>query len=276
MQSNRWCALSCSCSWPSAKKCNCCGSRLTGQASAHSPQRMQGSAGGGGGSSSSVLASRQLVVLITGTSRDGRVKPIIGPPMIRRLSLFCSSPANASSSPAGVPISASTFIGRANASPVRVVIREISGLPSSTASWMATQVPTFWQSMPMSAGRPPLGTSSPVRIWISCFSPPEGYLVGKTLSTKGRSPMAARTAAMASGLLSSMPISTSCGWIKCARISIPATSSAAFSRISRSSAVMYGSHSVPLMISVRMRCVGGGVSLTAVGKPAPPRPLIPA
>ncbi len=238
MQSNRWWALSCSCSWPRAKKCNCCGSRLAGQTSAHSPQRMQGSAGGGGGSSSSVLASRQLVVLITGTSSEGRVKPIIGPPMIRRLSLSGMRPAKASSSFTGVPISTSTFIGRARASPVRVVMREISGLPSSTASWTATQVPTFWQSMPISAGRPPLGTSSPVRIWISCRSPPEGYLVGNTFTVNGRSPMAARTAAMASGLLSSMPISTSCGWIRCARISMPATSSAAFSRINRSSAVM--------------------------------------
>ncbi|MNV96238.1 hypothetical protein D3C71_1912220 [compost metagenome] len=61
-------------------------------------------------------------------------------------------------------------------------MREISGLPSTTASWMALQVPTFWQRMPISAGRPPLGTSTPVRIWISCFSPPEGYLVGKTRS----------------------------------------------------------------------------------------------
>ena len=103
--------------------------------------------------------------------------------MIRRSRLFDWRPAKASSSFTGVPISASTFIGRASASPVSVVMREISGLPSTTASWMATQVPTFWQSMPMSAGSPPLGTSRPVRIWISCFSPPEGYLVGNTLST---------------------------------------------------------------------------------------------
>ena len=57
---------------------------------------------------------------------------------------------------------------------------------------------------------------------------------------------------------------------------MPPTSSAAFSRISTSSAVMYGSHSVPLRISVRIFCCGRAASLTAVGKPAPPRPLIPA
>ncbi len=208
MQSNRLCALSCSCSWPMAKKCNCCGNRLAGQASAHSPQRMQGMAGGGAGNSAAVLASRQLVVLISGTAKSGRVKPIIGPPMIRRFSLPWSRPANSSSSPTGVPSSTSTFIGRARASPVRVVIREISGLPRITASWMATQVPTFWQSIPISAGRPPLGTSTPVSIWISCFSPPDGYLVGNTRTLNGRSPMAACTAAIASGLLSSIPIST--------------------------------------------------------------------
>ena len=238
MQSNRLCALSCSCSWPRAKKCSCCGSRLAGQASAHSPQRMQGMAGAGAGSSSAVLASRQLLVLISGTSRLGRVKPIIGPPMIRRLSLPWSSPAKASSSRTGVPISASTLPGRASAAPVSVVMREISGLPSSTASWMATQVPTFWQRMPISAGSPPLGTSTPVRIWISCFSPPDGYLVGNTRTWKSCPAQAACTAAAASGLLSSMPISTCSGWIRWASTAIPATSSAARSRISTSSAVM--------------------------------------
>ena len=139
-------------------------------------------AGGGAGSSWRVGASRQLLVLISGTSSAGRVTPIIGPPMIRRSSLRSSRPAKASRSCTGVPISASTFIGRASASPVRVVIRAISGLPSTTASCTATAVPTFWQRMPMSAGRPPAGTSRPVRIWISCFSPPDGYLVGNTRS----------------------------------------------------------------------------------------------
>ena len=43
-------------------------------------------AGGGAGSSWRVEANRQLLVLISGTSSEGRVKPIIGPPMIRRLS----------------------------------------------------------------------------------------------------------------------------------------------------------------------------------------------
>ncbi|MCY1552117.1 hypothetical protein D9M68_884940 [compost metagenome] len=92
--------------------------------------------------------------------------------------------------------------------------------------------------MPISAGRPPLGTSTPVRIWISCFSPPDGYLVGNPRTLNGRSPTAARTAAMASGLLSSIPISTCSGWISWARISIPLTSSVALSRINRSSAVI--------------------------------------
>ncbi|MCY1412758.1 hypothetical protein D9M71_281730 [compost metagenome] len=81
---------------------------------------------------------------------------------------------------------------------------------------------------------------------------------------------------MASGLLSSMPISTSSGWISWARMSMPLTSSLALSRISISSAVMYGSHSVPLRIRVWIFCSGRAVSLTAVGKPAPPRPLMPA
>ncbi|MNJ79056.1 hypothetical protein D3C77_769630 [compost metagenome] len=57
---------------------------------------------------------------------------------------------------------------------------------------------------------------------------------------------------------------------------MPATSSTAFSRISRSSVVMYGSHSAPLTISVRIAWLGRTLSFAALGKPAPPRPLTPA
>ncbi len=174
MQSNRLWASNCSCSSPRAKKCSCCGSRLTGQTWAQSPQRIQGMAGTGSGSSVASPASRQLQVLISGTERSGRAKPIIGPPISTRSRRPSARPANASNSCTGVPISASTFIGRSRAPPARVVIREISGRPRTTASCTAARVPTFWHRMPMSAGRPSAGTSLPVSNWISWRSPPEG------------------------------------------------------------------------------------------------------
>ena len=40
--------------------------------------------------------------------------------------------------------------------------------------------PTLWDKMPMLAGMPPNGTWRPVRTSMSCFSPPDGYLVGIT------------------------------------------------------------------------------------------------
>ena len=138
----------------------------------------------------------------------------------------------------GVPSSTLKLPGRRTASPVTVVIREISGLPFTMASWMATTLPTFWQMMPTSSGSPPLGTCLPVRISISCFSPPEGYLVGKETTSIPEPCAAARSAAMASGLLSSTPMSVSAGCSRYCRIPAPAMSSEACSRINTSSAVM--------------------------------------
>ena len=48
------------------------------------------------------------------------------------------------------------------------------------------------------------------------------------------------------------------------------------SSITRKSAVRYGSHSAPLRMRYSQRFPGGGLSLTDVGKPAPPIPHIPA
>ena len=45
---------------------------------------MQACSGPGGGSSARVGESRQLVALTTGTMAWGRVKPIMGPPMMTR------------------------------------------------------------------------------------------------------------------------------------------------------------------------------------------------
>ena len=83
----------------------------------------------------------------------------------------------------------------------------MTGLPSMMASAMAAQVPTLTTTQPQSMGRPPLGTSRPVSTLISCFSPPWGYLVFITCTRTPSRPWAAFSmAAMASGLLSSMPM----------------------------------------------------------------------
>ena len=57
------------------------GCSSTGQALAHSVQRMQGCSGGAGGNRRGEAEMMQLVPLTTGTSRRGIAKPIIGPPM---------------------------------------------------------------------------------------------------------------------------------------------------------------------------------------------------
>ena len=57
---------------------------------------------------------------------------------------------------------------------------------------------------------------------------------------------------------------------------MPRAISSARSRIRRSSQVIQGSHSAPLMISVSMRPVAPGFNLRWLGKVAPPRPTMPA
>ena len=72
---------------------------------------------------------------------------------------------------------------------------------------MAKQVAMFCITIPNLLGITPEGTSCPVSICISCFSPPVGYLVGKTQTLIfGLSAVACCNTFIASGLLSSMPI----------------------------------------------------------------------
>ena len=80
---------------------------------------------------------------------------------------------------------------------------------------------------------------------------------------------------MASGLLRSMPMTTFLMPRCCLTAAIPRITLSEHSRNSRLSEVMYGSHSAPLMTRVSMAERSLGESLTAVGKPAPPRPTRP-
>ncbi len=238
MQSNRLLACNCSCSPPWAKNSSCCGSKVAGQASSHSPQRIQGRAGSGAGISASVLAIRQLLVLMTGALRSLRLKPIIGPPTMTRFICPWSRPARFNNSMIGVPIRHSTFIGWRKAVPVKVVMRDTNGRPRYTASCTATAVPTFWQTTPIWAGSWPVGTSWPVMILISWRSPPDGYRVGMLTTCQSGVCTACCMAAIARGLLSSMAMTT---WRACSnrcRMAAPAVVSVARSRISMSSAVI--------------------------------------
>ncbi len=73
--------------------------------------------------------------------------------------------------------------------------------------------------MPMDAGIVLLGTSLPVKILMSCFSLPEGYLVGM-MRTKvlGKPSMALLMASIAFGLLSSIAMRVNFGSLMCCSI----------------------------------------------------------
>ncbi|CAH9052252.1 hypothetical protein PSECIP111951_00578 [Pseudoalteromonas holothuriae] len=186
---------------------------------------------------------------MTGIRTVGKVKPIIGPPIITRCSATGVKPWLSSRCLISEPISAHTFCGLSIVLPVTVTTRSINGLPLFTASLTANKVPTFCTNTPMSAGIPLLGTSFEVRTRISCFSPPEGYLVGIVRTKIALLCSQARAiAAIACGLLSSIPTNTRCGFNSCCIISMPCTISVACSCINKSSAVIYGSHSTPLTI----------------------------
>ena len=82
-------------------------------------------------------------------------------------------------------------------------------------------------------------------------------------------------AAVAIGLLSSMPIMTFCAPNKNCAMAMPLTISSARSRISMSSQVIYGSHSAALMTRVCTPELPSPRSLMWVGKVAPPKPTMP-
>ena len=128
-------ALSCCC--PLLNQYNCCGRRSAGQASAQALQRIQPFSSSGSPISLAEGASRQLVILTTGTSSQGRVKPISGPPIITIGSAPGQKPASFSRWLTGVPRRAQTLPGRVTASPVKVTTRSVSGSPSITARFTA-------------------------------------------------------------------------------------------------------------------------------------------
>ncbi|MOA00047.1 hypothetical protein D3C78_1193910 [compost metagenome] len=70
-------------------------------------------------------------------------------------------------------------------------------------------MPTLCTSAPTEVLRASAGTSRPVTDWISCLAEPIGYSAGTaSTSMAPNGSLAARMAASASGLLSSMAITT--------------------------------------------------------------------
>ena len=171
--------------------------------------------------------SKQLQIFTTGTFRSGRVKPIKGPPIITICSGPGLKPDCCNRCLTGVPKRAQKLPGLLMASPVTVTTRSINGWPSTTARLMATTVPTFCINTPICEERAPDGTSFPVKIFVSCLAPPDGYFVGITRMNICLSceVTASFRAWIASGLLSSIPINTWSGVNKCCKTRQPSITS---------------------------------------------------
>ena len=110
----------------SSNGCSSCG-----QACAQVPQRMHGISGAGGGNRAGEPAMMQLVALTTGADRSGKSKPIIGPPITKRL-VSLLGVASATTSCIGVPSRTSQLPG-CSTFPVSVTIREMTGSPKAMA-----------------------------------------------------------------------------------------------------------------------------------------------
>ncbi len=83
------------------------------------------------------------------------------------------------------------------------------------------------------------------------------------------------SAAMASGLLRSTPITTRLAPSARIMIRAPSCTRSGYSAMMRWSVVRYGSHSAPLRMIVSTARSLGGASLTCVGNAAPPSPTTP-
>ena len=77
-----------------------------------------------------------------------------------------------------VPMTTSTFCGRATASPVTVTRRLMSGMPVRRKCPIMDMVVTLNSMMPTSVWRLPRGTTRPVTLYTSTFSAPWGYMPG--------------------------------------------------------------------------------------------------
>ena len=143
------------------------------------------------------------------------------------------------------------FAGRRRPCPVTVTMRSTSGSPVSKTSAIAAIEPTFCTTTPTVTGSLPDGTSVPVTARISIFSAPCGYFTVSGRIFTFRSFGTARSiAAIASGLLRSIPTTHFVTPRHFIITRMPNMQRSGYSAIVRWSDVRYGSHSAPLMISV--------------------------
>ena len=149
MQSNTAAsAVSCS-----KAACKAAGSRLTGHAGAHQPQRMHGN-----GDSAGALETQNVVASTTASTGAGR--PAKTPPI--------RSGGTRPSFASGVPMRS-----HRSSSPT-VTSRRRSGLPRRTASKTANSVATLNTTAPTSVGRPSAGTARPSTCAVRRLSSPSG------------------------------------------------------------------------------------------------------
>ncbi len=119
--------------------------------------------------------------------------------------------------------------GRLTASPVKVTTRVRSRFAANHGAFNGIRrTDVLHQHANIRSARRGELPVFPVSIWVSCFAPPEGYLVGITRNEMSRGVSQYGAAwEIACGLLSSMPINTSRGCRICAGMRIPSTICAA-------------------------------------------------
>ena len=128
---------------------------------------------------------------------------------------------------------------------------------------------------PTAEGSFPDGTSLFNIAFINDFSPPCGYIVFSGITSIFVPWQAFLIASIASGLLSSIPITALSTFNICFIIFIPSITFEGSSIITLLSEFKYGSHSAPFSNNTSIFTSAGGFNFTCVGKAAPPRPTIP-
>ena len=256
---------------------------------AQSPQRMHATSRADARfcRSANDAANTQFVAFVRPMASVAIARPVMLPPAMRRCGVPRYPPANSMISCSGVPMRAMTLHGVAMAPPVTVTTRLTHGSPVRAHCAMAAAVATFWHD-DAHRGRQlarrhfqpryrrdqlPLGAA-----WIDGRHddevPADVSMSRADVSLPCAS--AARRAAMASGLSSSMAMEHCCACNARMSSRAPCTTSSACSRSNASSQQIHGSHSAPFKIRCAAWCSRAASNLVAVGNAAPPRPAMPA
>jgi hypothetical protein len=187
----------------------------------------------------------------------------MGPPRMTSAASGVTPSQCASRSRSRVPTGTIRLAGRLRPWPVTVTMRSMSGMPVSKTSAIAASDPTFCTTTPTDTGSWPEGTSTPVTDWMSIFSAPCGYFTVRGRMVMSRScGFVFSSAAIASGLFRSTPMTAFVTPRVCIMIRQPRWTRSGYSTIVRWSDVRYGSHSAPLTIRMVTVEPFGGTSFT--------------